>query len=378
MTSSSDSGMALGQRLLRAAEPRLDRLVARLVERVSEDLGGSGRTSSWSEGAPVWIREFLECLVADDGDRILADGSVFEAAGERSAREGVSAETLVAGIRIANRLTQAQVHRTVIEQGEPEEIEVTLALLDRVLRFGDLVVTAALRGHARVLTETSDEGVLAQRLASELLHGGASVEPIARRLGWDPTDLVVAVVASPGVAVTVREDSGDDLAWVRREHDVVFALPIREDAKATALRSWLGRYDVEVGPAVPRDEFPDSVRLADRVSDLLAGGEGAVFADDRLMEMVAGSDQPVLRALRRKHFVHIDQLPEATRTELLDTLREWLLHWGHRPSIAAALYVHPQTVSGRIARLKNLLEDDLEDPTTRSELLVLLTAEGVV
>lgn len=375
MTSSSDSGMALGQRLLRAAEPRLDRLVARLVERVSEDLGGSGRRSLWSEGAPVWIREFLECLVADDGDRILADGSVFEAVGERAAREGVSAETLVAGIRIANRLTQAQVHRAVLEEAADEDTEVTLELLDRVLQMGEHVVTAALRGHARVLSWTTDEGALAQRLASELLHGGASVESIARRLGWDPTDLVVAVVALPGVAATLREHSDDDLAWVRREHDIVLALPVREDTMATTLRSWLGRYDVEVGPAVPREEFPDSVRLAQRSADLGIGGEGAVFADDHLVEMVVGSDQPVLRALRRKHFAHIDRLPDAMRTEMLDTLREWLLHWGHRPSIAAALYVHPQTVSGRISRLKDLLEDDLEDPTTRSELLVLLTAE---
>ncbi|WP_207233777.1 hypothetical protein [Janibacter limosus] len=34
-------------------------------------------------------------------------------------------------------------------------------------------------------------------------------------------------------------------------------------------------------------------------------------------------------------------------------------------------------MSGRLHRLRDLLADDLEDPTTRSELLVLLTAEGV-
>lgn len=38
-------------------------------------------------------------------------------------------------------------------------------------------------------------------------------------------------------------------------------------------------------------------------------------------------------------------------------------------------HVHPQTVSGRISRLKDLLADDLEDPRVRSELLVLLIAD---
>lgn len=375
VTSSSATSTTLAQRLLRAAEPQLDVLTSRLVGWVAGDLDRSDGPSHWTSAAPGWVREFLECLVADDGDRILAPGSVFEMAGDQAAREGVRVETLVSAIHVANRLTQAQVHRTVIEQGADEDTEVTLELLDRVLRMGELVVTAAQRGHALVLAETSDDEVLAQRLASELVHGGASVDPIAARLGWGPTDLVVAVVAPPGVAVAVREGSDGELAWLRREHDIVLALPVRADTMATSLRSRLEGYGIAVGPAVPRVEFPDSVRLAERTSDLLAEGEGAVFADDHLMEMVAGSDQPSLRALRRKYFSEIDRLPASTRTELLDTLREWLLHWGHRPSIAAALYVHPQTVSGRISRLKDLLEDDLEDPTTRSELLVLLTAE---
>lgn len=45
--------------------------------------------------------------------------------------------------------------------------------------------------------------------------------------------------------------------------------------------------------------------------------------------------------------------------------------------MAAPVGLHPQTVSGRINRLKDLLADDLEDPTVRAELLVLLTADGV-
>ena len=84
----------------------------------------------------------------------------------------------------------------------------------------------------------------------------------------------------------------------------------------------------------------------------------------------------VVTALRRKHFVELDQLAPEVRSMLVTTLHAWLRHWGHRPAIAADLHVHPQTVSGRLHRLRDLLADDLEDPTTRSELLVLLTAEG--
>ncbi len=50
---------------------------------------------------------------------------------------------------------------------------------------------------------------------------------------------------------------------------------------------------------------------------------------------------------------------------------------GHRPSVAEALGVHPQTVSHRINRLKDLLADELDEPHVRAELLVLLTAMSV-
>lgn len=288
----------------------------------------------------------------------------------------MDAQTLMEGIRLANRLTQRQVHRAVLKSDGDHDTEMTLELLERVLLLGELVATAAQRGHDGVLAETSDEDVLARRLATELVHGGSSASQVADRLGWGPSDLVVAVVAAPGVAAALREGEGAALAWTRREHDIVLALPVRSSGTAISLRPTLDRHHVSVGPAVPLAEFYDSVALAERVSDLLVEGEGAVFADDNLLEMVTGQAPMALRAVRRKLLSRVEQLPAHVQTELLDTLREWLRWWGHRPSIAAALYIHPQTVSGRITRLKDLLPGDLDDPEVRSELLVLLLADA--
>lgn len=80
---------------------------------------------------------------------------------------------------------------------------------------------------------------------------------------------------------------------------------------------------------------------------------------------------PAAQVLRRARPAAEDQ-----RAVLVETLRQWLLQWGHRPGIAQALTVHPQTMSGRLHQLRDLLADDLEDAVVRAELLVLLTAEG--
>ena len=57
----------------------------------------------------------------------------------------------------------------------------------------------------------------------------------------------------------------------------------------------------------------------------------------------------------------------------METLRAWLLHQGRRDEVAAALFVHPQTVRYRMAQLRELYGDRLHDPNW---VLVLTVALG--
>ena len=52
----------------------------------------------------------------------------------------------------------------------------------------------------------------------------------------------------------------------------------------------------------------------------------------------------------------------AAAEKLRDTLRAWLLHHGRREEVAAALFVHPQTVRYRMGQLRELYGDRLDDP----------------
>jgi DNA-binding PucR family transcriptional regulator len=47
---------------------------------------------------------------------------------------------------------------------------------------------------------------------------------------------------------------------------------------------------------------------------------------------------------------------------------------GNSVEMAAALHVHPQTARYRVARLRELLGDDLDDPDARFELEIALRA----
>jgi DNA-binding PucR family transcriptional regulator len=49
-----------------------------------------------------------------------------------------------------------------------------------------------------------------------------------------------------------------------------------------------------------------------------------------------------------------------------------LLHHGRREQIAAALFVHPQTVRYRMGQLRELYAERLEDPRSVLELTIAL------
>ena len=61
-----------------------------------------------------------------------------------------------------------------------------------------------------------------------------------------------------------------------------------------------------------------------------------------------------------------------TRRNLVLTLRAWLGNPGQRKAIADSLEVHPQTVRYRMAQLRELFGDALDNPDGRFELELAL------
>lgn len=373
-----DATNAKARELLATNESELARLVPQLIELVAAEVGLPPVPvgHKWPVDIVEVTREFLTAIAVDDLDRISEPGSLFHVLGTESARGGVPFKTLARAIRVSNRRIQAQVHRAVLTAGDFGDTESTLELLARVVTAGEVVVAAALEGYKRAALGSEDDEAI-RRVATALIYGNGQTEELADAMGWASDISVCVIVAPPEDAADIRQASGLVMPYYAHAEEVVLIHPVGHDKLATSLRDGLAGSTCVVGSAVPLQEVPDSLNLASRLS-ALKGASGVLFADDHLLELACSADTSVVHALRRKYFVDLDALPSAQRVLLVETLREWLLQWGHRPGIAEALDVHPQTVSGRINRLKDLLADDLEDPTVRSELLVLLIVEGVV
>ena len=97
-----------------------------------------------------------------------------------------------------------------------------------------------------------------------------------------------------------------------------------------------------------------------------------VDTESQLPRLVLHADEAALGDLRARVLAPLAGLRPASAEKLADTLRAWLLLQGRRDDVAAALFVHPQTVRYRMGQLRELYGDRLDDPDTVLALTLAL------
>jgi hypothetical protein len=132
-----------------------------------------------------------------------------------------------------------------------------------------------------------------------------------------------------------------------------------------------------LGPAVPLTRARESHERARALLELMLAGlvdsAPLASAEEHRVELLL-SAQPALAgefaAARLAPLLTVSGAK--TRENLCSTLREWLRAPGQRKAVAHTLGVHPQTVRYRMARLRELFGEALDEPDGRFELELAL------
>jgi len=300
----------------------------------------------------------------------------FVALGAAEARDGRGPEVLLAALRLASRrLLRAAAEALGADRTVPAEE--LLDLSDAVTAFVDELAAASTDGYTRQVRELAGETDRRRRRLAELLvHGGApeaAVRSAAAAAGWRRLDLVVPVLLPLDQVRDARFRHGADGVVLDREADAVLLLRAGARTARDRLDLLLGSRAV-VGPALPWDRVPLGVRLAEVTAHLSRPDTGPVFTDDHLVPLALNGEPEALAVLAGRRLAAFAGLPDTTRERLLETLHSWLVHWGSRADVAAELFVHPQTVSYRLKRVRELLGEAVDRPAERLELLLVLSA----
>jgi DNA-binding PucR family transcriptional regulator len=125
------------------------------------------------------------------------------------------------------------------------------------------------------------------------------------------------------------------------------------------------------GPARPWLAVGTSYERAVRAL-ALRRGDTTYDTEEHLADLVLTADREAVADLRTRVLAPLADLRPATQQKLAETLRAWLLHQGRRDDVAAALFVHPQTVRYRMGQLRELYGDRLDQPDTIRDLTLAL------
>ncbi|SDS65430.1 PucR family transcriptional regulator [Actinoplanes derwentensis] len=365
--------------LAAAMRPRLPDAVRDIASAISvfsaEDEKGDKFERDVRTAVQVALDRFLDLPGTDEPALPPRIREVFVALGAAEARENRGPETLLASLRIAGRLLLRTATGALDEQRAVSVAEV-VELSDATNTFIDELAAACTDGLARQLREQAGEGDRRRRqVADLLLRGGSSpdvVREAAAGIGWPSIGVIVPVLLPADQARDARFRFGADGVVAERGRDAVLLLRAGPRADRPALAEALHDRAAVVGPALNWTEVPQAVSLAERTAELVGPGPVPVFVDDHFATLALRGEPGALAVLTARRLAPLTGLRDSQREALLVTLSSWLRHWGSRTAVSGELFVHPQTVSYRLNRLRELLGDDLDDPRIRFELQLVL------
>ena len=377
--------------------PAIPAIMQRIIETVPEQIPAyvSARDGRYGENLTRGVTAALEQLMSLPGTARPAlspeTRALMAYLGAGEFREGRTMDALLGAYRASARIVFRDLSAECAHLGMGMSVVIDLG--ESIWAYIDELSSVSAQAYAEA--QSAQAGVLELHraaLATALVRGGTEekeVQRLAALADWRLPRRLAVVVLPADAGVAVRERLGRAGLVVERDSEVVAVIDATpsQGRRERMLRLLAGTAAV-VGPAVDWPLVPHSYRVARTLAVQEAAGRTAepaqgedddgapspILAADHLARVVLGAEPRVVTQLAERVLAPLDEVSEAKRAVLEETLLAWLTHWGQRAPIAAELGVHPQTVGYRVGRLRELFGEALEDPDARFDLEIVLRA----
>jgi hypothetical protein len=253
-----------------------------------------------------------------------------------------------------------------------------------IFTYIDAISAESIEGYATEQTAAAGERERRRRALARLLArddvGEDEVRDLAALAEWRFPPELAALVASEADSAWVVSRLGTD-AVAAAEGDLTIAFVADPDApgRRAQLALALAGIPAAIGPTVAPMRGSRSLLRARAAHRLVTDGvlpsdEPVVAAEHLATLILRGGDRALAADFAARELAPLTELSDNARERLGDTLRAWLDHPGQVQRIGALLHVHPQTVRYRVAQLRELFGDALEDPERRFQLSLALRA----
>ena len=358
--------------------------IRRTVPAYSRPLEGAF-AEAITTGVELALTEFLDEVEGAEPASERAGRDVYGDLGRGELREGRDMEALLAAYRVGARVAWRRTAAAGREAGFDAD---TMSLLaEAFFAYVDQLSARSTAGFVDEQSMVAGESARRRRALLTLLAQSppaehSAIEAAAREARWQPPSTLAALVwrEAPGQPAA----RGLPLGSLSAALDDGLTYAIVPDADAPGRREELGRalrsQRVALGPTV---SWPETWRSVDRaraahrlLSDGVLGDRGLVSAEDELAQLIVHGDPSLIAELAENRLAPLAGRSAHSRARLGETLAAWLDHQGNVPETARRLHVHPQTVRYRMAQLRDLFGDRLDDPEARFELSLAVRARG--
>jgi hypothetical protein len=362
-------------------EPELDAIAGEILASISEEVPEYARPleGSFGRGVRRGVTEALAqfvALIRDPAAGREQSREVYVALGRGELRQGRTLDSLQAAYRVGARVAWRRV--AAAARAANVDPEVLSVLAEAIFAYIDELSADSVEGYAQAQSELEGERQRRRRelvalLVAEPPADEAAVREAMHAAGWS----VPASAAALACAASVSRLPPDTL--VAELNGVVCAIVSDPDGpgRAGELERSVKGVPAALGPSGGIADLPGSWALAGAALRSVANEDGLLRADDHLTDLlVAGSARLVDRIAARR-LAALDDLTPKARARLEKTALAFVQHQGNAAAMARAMHVHPQTARYRLARLRALLGESLDDPDARFELELALRARGV-
>ncbi len=387
MTSSVDSEpwRQLPAAVADLIEPELDAVTEEILETIAREVSEYERPleGKFGHGIRTGVAEALSQFVSlirdPDAGRELGR-EVYVALGRGELRQGRTLDSLQAAYRLGARVAWRRI--ALAGRRAKLDAEVLTLLAESIFAYIDELSADSVDGYAAAQSESEDlRGRRRRELASLLVHGPpaapAGLRAAARAAGWRiPRKVAPLACAEAELGRLARRLPADGLVTQIDEVGCVLLPDPDGPGRGSEIeRAARGRVAV-LGPSCEPAQLRDSWELAKTALGALEAGAissaDLVRAEEHLAGLLLFEGSALVGRIAARRLAPLDSLTVKARERMRETALAYVRHGGNAVEMAGALHLHPQTVRYRVARLRELMGDELDDPDARFELEIAL------
>ncbi|HEY6760502.1 MAG TPA: helix-turn-helix domain-containing protein [Baekduia sp.] len=367
--------------------PGLPRLADEIIGAIGREVAEYRRPleGPFGAGLRAGVERALGRFVATLVDPAAADDArtraVYLELGRGEMRAGRSLDALLSAYRLGARIAWERSVATGQDAGFPPEVLYRLA--SAIFSYIDRISAESVEGYAAEQSATLAERQRRRRALVRMLAqpdaGPEAVRDLAQLAVWARPATVAGLVTRTADADRLASRlGGETIAAAEQELCVAFVPDADAPGRGLELTAALDGAPAALGPTVPLDLAAQSLARAQAAFGLqeqgVLPGSSPLVTDEHLPDLLLHGDGALAADLAARALAPLDELRDASRARLVETLRAWLDEPGQVSRIAERLHVHPQTVRYRMAQLRDLFGERLDDPDARFELALALRA----